>query len=194
MGSTNRPLERMSIRDTFSGGIEVFAFSIIIGFIPGVLIFIGQSIHGLPDSLAGNQDSQELISWVLYTLAAIFFLCGISGLWTKFAADAISIGIQLNKKYKYGRSPSPGKMNLFECLIAGFDTISYVFTFILISSFSLFVGITLQDSKLNDVTGGFVSTTMVVFSFGVFFVGVIGLRTKVLADAISAGLSMKPEF
>ena len=181
MGSTNRPLERMSIRDTFSGGVEVFAFSIIIGFLPGVLIGIGQGIH----------DSQELISWVLYTLAAIFFLCGISGLWTKFAADAISIGIALNKKYTNGRAPPPGKMNLFECLIAGFDTIGYVFTFILISSFSLFFGIMLQDSELNDISDGFVSRAMMIFSFGVFLVGVIGLRTKVLADAISAGLSME---
>ena len=180
MGNTNRPLERMSIAHTFSVGVDALAFSIIIGFIPGVLIGIGQSIH----------DSQEVISWILYTLAAIFLICGISGLWTKFAADAISIGIALNKKYTNGSSPPPGKMNLFECLIAGFDTIGYVVTFILISSVSLFVGITLQDSELNDVSGGFVSTAMEIFSFGVFVVGVIGLRTKVLADAISAGLSM----
>ena len=56
MGNTNRPLERMSIAHTFSVGVDALAFSIIIGFIPGVLIGIGQSIH----------DSQEVISWILY--------------------------------------------------------------------------------------------------------------------------------
>ncbi|MEC8632161.1 MAG: hypothetical protein VXY10_01860 [Candidatus Thermoplasmatota archaeon] len=181
MATTSRPFARMSGSHTFSVGMDAFVFSIIIGVFPGLLIGLGQSIH----------DSQEQIAWALYILAAILFLCGLVGLWTKFAADAISIGIALNKKYTTGNSPPPDTMNLIECFKAGFDTIGYVITFILTSSFFLIVGTTLQDSEINDLTSGFVSQALVFFSFGVFFVGVIGLRTKVLADAISAGLSME---